>query len=433
MPLDDASSTVRIDPARRLEGSVRVPGDKSIGHRALLFGAIARGATHIRGLPDGQDVASTARVLAGLGVRIEGEGPDRVVHGRGVDGLRAPDGPLDCGNSGTTMRMMAGLLAGRPFESVLVGDESLSRRPMRRVLEPLEAMGARTRSTEGHAPIAIHGGPLHGIHCSLPVASAQVKSALLLAGLQADGPTVVEEPGPSRDHSERMLRAMGARLTVESRRVTIEPAAELAPLDVQVPGDVSSAAFFLVAGSIVREGRVVIERVGVNPTRTGVVDVLRAMGASIEFRDERIQGGEPVADLVVSPRPLRGVEVAGEDLVVRTIDELPVLAAAASLATGRTVVLGAGELRIKETDRITAIVDGLRALGARIEELEDGFAVEGPARLRGAPVDSRGDHRIAMALAVAALAAEGPTTIANAGAVAISYPGFFRTLDSLRG
>jgi len=411
---------------------VRVPGDKSISHRALLLGALADGASQISGfLPCGDCLATLACIRA-LGVEVTPQPTNLIVHGRGLHGLRAPAAPLNCVRSGTTMRLLAGILAGQPFASTLTGDPQLLRRPMRRIAEPLRRMGAEIETTDGHAPLIIHGRHLHGCDHTLPVASAQVKSALLLAGLYADGPTTVRQPGPARDHTERMLTAMGAAIETAGLTVTLYPSSPLSPLSLSIPGDISSAALPLVAAALVPGSEVTIEGVGVNPTRTGLLDVLRAMGANIVIGNEREHRNEPVADVTVRASDLVGVEIGG-DTVVRMIDEFPILAVAATQAHGTTIVRDAAELRVKETDRIATVVTELRALGARIEPLSDGFTVKGPTPLHGALVDSHGDHRLAMALAVAGLVAKGEVVIENAECIADSFPGFVELMRDLGG
>jgi 3-phosphoshikimate 1-carboxyvinyltransferase len=415
----------RVRSPGRLGGRVRLPGDKSISHRALMLNGIASGEALIEGLSGGADVSATAACLRALGVEVE----DGLVVGHGLDGLSEPAGPLDCGNSGTTMRLLAGLLAGRPFETTLVGDDSLSSRPMDRVAAPLRLMGASAKTE----PLRVGGsGPLHGIEYEMPVASAQVKSALLLAGLSAEGRTVVVEPAPSRDHTERMLRAMGAPVTQEAGCVALDgPAAALRPVDVAVPGDLSAAAFWLVVAALHGTGSVAIPNTGVNPTRAAVLGVLTRLGARIVLSNRRLEGEEPVADLEVGPAPgLRGFEIGGAE-VASLIDELPVLAVAGAVLPGTSRISGARELRVKESDRISAIATGLTAMGGDVSELEDGWVIRGPRRLEGARVDSFGDHRVAMALAVAGLLAEGETAIQGAECVEISYPGFWEQLEEL--
>jgi 3-phosphoshikimate 1-carboxyvinyltransferase len=428
-----SSLTVRAGPP--LHGRMCVPGDKSISHRAVLLGAIAGGVSRVGNFSPAADCRATVRAMRALGVEVEESGSAvLVVAGRGLLGLRETEDVLHCGRSGTTMRLLAGLLAGQPFFSVLSGDAQLRRRPMARVVEPLRLMGATVlaRAESRYPPLAIRGGSMHGIDYSLPVASAQVKSALLLAGLYADGRTTLHVPGPARDHTERMLLAMGGRLEIGKWGVAIEPGERLQPFDLAVPGDFSSAAFLAMAAALVPGSEITVEGVGVNPTRTGLLDALRAMGAELALHDERTVSGEPVADLTIRSSELRGAEVGG-DIIVRAIDELPVLAVAATQAHGETVVRDAAELRVKETDRISTTVQELRRLGAEIEPCSDGFAVHGPTRLRGATVDSHGDHRLAMALAVAGLIATEETVVQDTACIADSFPGFEATLAALGG
>ena len=409
---------------RALQGSVRVPGDKSVSHRALMLGALADGISHIRGFLEGEDTRATAAVLQQLGVRIETpDDGERRVHGVGLHGLRGTTHPLDCGNAGTGMRLLAGLLAGQAFDSTLIGDESLSKRPMCRVTDPLALMGARIDSQEGLPPLHVHGKqPLHGIQYTLPVASAQVKSALLLAGLYAQGETEVIEPHPTRDYTERMLAAFGWPIDFAPGRARLGGGHVLRATDVDVPADFSSAAFFLVAASIVPGSELRLPSVGLNPRRTGLLHALRLMGADIHLENERESGGEPVGDLVVRHAPLHGMELP-EALVPDMIDEFPVLFVAAAAAKGRTVVRGAAELRVKESDRLAAMATGLRALGVAVEEAPDGATIEGGA-IGGATIESHGDHRIAMSFAVAGLIAHGAVRINDCSNVATSFPGF---------
>ncbi|HID10264.1 MAG TPA: 3-phosphoshikimate 1-carboxyvinyltransferase [Candidatus Latescibacteria bacterium] len=450
---------VRVFPVRVLRGTISVPGDKSISHRAALLGAIAEGATEVKGFALGKDPRTTLEVLRRLGVRIERKGDILRIHGVGLRGLKPPDGPLYAGNSGTLIKLISGILAGQEFHSVLTGDDSLKMRPMR-VVEPLRLMGAEVSARDDlYPPLAIRGRfPLKPVHYALPVASATVKSAVLLAGLCAEGRTTVEEPAPSRDHTERMLGAFGARIErrwlregraedfereLERRlrraegegrplrvQVSVEGVARLEKQRVAVPGDISSAAFFLVAGAIVPKSHLRIRGVGLNPTRKAVVDVLRRMGADIRVEEERLVCGEPVGDLVVRGSELKGTRIAGA-LIPNLIDELPVLAVAAACARGETVIRDASELRTKETDRIRAVVENLRRMGAKVGELPDGMVIGGRRPLRGALVDSFGDHRIAMAFAVAGLAAEGETAIEGAEWADISFPGFFELLERI--
>ena len=424
---------------RSLKGHVRVPGDKSISHRALLFGAIAEGTTRIEGLLPAEDPLSTAACLRAMGVQVSAieAGKTVVVEGVGLDGFQEPESVLDCGNSGTTMRLMLGLLAGRSGRHfVVTGDESLRRRPMKRVGGPLSEMGATIHGRAGGnlAPLAIEGRQLKGATIRTPVASAQVKSAILLAALTADGPTTVIEPVQSRDHSERMLRAFGADLSVGGpgqTEVTVVPGSSLKGQDVVVPGDISSAAFWLVAGAITPGADLTIENVGLNPSRTGILDVLKQMGARIEVLNARDVAGEPVGDLRVVHGPLKGFSI-GADLIPRLVDEIPVLAVAACCAEGPSRVTGAEELRVKETDRLAVMARQLGAMGAQIEEFPNGMTIQGGVMLHGAEVDSETDHRVAMSLAVAAQIASGVTTIARPEAAAVSYPGFWDDLERLQ-
>ena len=414
------------EPGGALRGRIRVPGDKSISHRAIMLGALADGATAIDGFLEGEDCLATLRAFRAMGVRIDGPDRGRVtVQGVGLRGLRAPDGPLDMGNSGTSMRLMAGILAGQAFDTVLTGDASLTRRPMRRVTEPLARMGAWIDGTErGTAPLRIRGGQrLTGIDYPLPVASAQVKSCLLLAGLYAEGVTRITEPAPTRDHTERMLEGFGYPLAREgSRTVAVTGRGRLTGTEIDVPADISSAAFFLVGASIAPGSDLVLEHVGVNPTRTGAIDILRLMGADIEWLNPRLAGGEPVADLRVRHAPLHGIRIPAE-LVPLAIDEFPALFVAAACAEGETVLTGAEELRVKESDRIQVMADGLAALGIAAAPTPDGIVIRGGA-LSGGTVDSHGDHRIAMSFAVAALRARGSIRIGDCANVNTSFPGF---------
>ena len=421
----NVTRSYRVAPGGKLSGAVRVPGDKSISHRSVMLGALAEGVTRVSGFLEGEDALATMNIFRALGVRIDG--PDHgalTIHGVGLHGLRAPRQVLDCGNSGTSMRLLAGLLAGQAFDATLTGDESLRRRPMRRVAEPLAAMGARVETADGGLPpVAVRGGArLAGIDYAMPVASAQVKSALLLAGLYADGRTCVTEPAPTRDHTERMLRAFGYPVTVDGARVCLDGGGRLNACDIEVPADISSAAFFLVGASIAPGSDLTLAGVGLNPTRTGVIEILRRMGARISVMNERLAGGEPVADLRVRSAPLKGIAVPPE-LVPLAIDEFPALFVAAACAEGETVVTGAEELRVKESDRIAVMAEGLRVLGAHAEPTPDGMRILGHS-FRGGRVDSHGDHRIAMAFAMAALRASAPVEIMDCANVATSFPGF---------
>ncbi|MEW9624711.1 3-phosphoshikimate 1-carboxyvinyltransferase [Rhodanobacter geophilus] len=414
----------RSGPAGPLRGGVGVPGDKSVSHRALMFGALAEGGSRIRGFLEGEDTRATAAVLQQLGVRIETPAAgERLVHGVGLHGLHASGEPLDCGNAGTGMRLLAGLLAGQAFDSTLVGDASLSKRPMRRVTDPLAAMGARIDTQDGLPPLHVRGGQrLHGIRYELPVASAQVKSALLLAGLYAEGETEVIEPHPTRDYTERMLAAFGWPISFEPGRAQLSGGHALRATDVDVPADFSSAAFFLVAASIVPGSELRLPAVGLNPRRTGLLQALRLMGADIRIENPRESGGEPLGDIVVRHAPLHGVELP-EALVPDMIDEFPALFVAAAVAEGRTVIRGAAELRVKESDRLAAMAAGLRVLGITVDETPDGATIHG-GTLAGGTVESLTDHRIAMSFAVAGLVAQSPVRINDCRHVATSFPGF---------
>jgi len=423
--------TIRGD--QPLQGQCSVPGDKSISHRAVIFGAIAEGRTYIRNFLNGHDCRATVGIMRALGVRIDISNTRLVVHGVGLNGLKEPENVLDCDNSGTTMRLLAGLLAGQQFPSILNGTAQIRGRPMDRIVDPLHLMQAQVfgRQNGKYAPLTVVPSRLKSIEYLMPVASAQVKSCLLLAGLYAHGLTVVRQPGPARDHTERMLGAMGAPVTALGDTIHSErPQTPLQPLDITVPGDISSAAFLLVAASAQPDSDLTIVDVGINDTRTGIVDALSEMGASIRYKDRTSQGGEPMATLVISGGGLRGMEFGGEQIVTM-IDELPVLAVAATQAEGRTIVRDAQELRVKETDRIATTVVELQKMGAKIQETPDGFMVDGPTQLHGTDVDSHGDHRLAMALAVASLIAKGETTIYNAHVTADSFPGFEATLQAL--
>lgn len=426
-----------VRPAPRVAGRVVVPGDKSVSHRALLLGALATGVTEVQGLLEGEDCLATLRAVGSLGVEATRKGPGHyVLQGVGLEGLTEAEAVIDCGNSGTTARLLLGVLAGQPFATVLTGDDSLRRRPMGRVVEPLSRMGAQVigRSRGRRLPLAIAGArPLAPIRHESPVASAQVKSAILLAGLWASGPVSVIEPATSRDHTERMLRAFGAEISTAGREVTLTPGSRLAGRLVRVPGDISSAAFFLVAGAVADGGEVVVDGVGVNPTRTGILDVLGAMGAAVEVTVTQGEG-EPLADVTIRPASLRGVEIAGA-LVPRTIDELPIVAVAAARADGVTEVRDAAELRVKESDRIRTLATEFARLGVAIEERADGFRIVGRGHrpFRAARVRSWGDHRLAMALVVAGLFADGPTLVEDIDCIATSYPEFLAACGQLGG
>lgn len=426
--------SITILPVSSVKGEIAVPGDKSISHRSVMLGAIANGVTTVRGFLRGEDNMATMGAFRAMGVRIEDDGETVTIHGQGLHGLKEPADILDCGNSGTSIRLLTGLLAGQSFFSVVTGDQYLRKRPMKRVVEPLARMGARImgRDKGTLAPLAISGGSLNAIGYESPVSSAQVKSAIMLAGLYADGETSVREPTLSRDHSERMFRLFGASLEVFNNGVTVRGGTELAGQEISVPGDISSAAFFMVAALITPGSELLIRNVGINPTRTGILDILRAMGGDIELLNEGEVSGEPVADILVRSSRLKGIPISGS-VVPRAIDEFPAICVAAACAEGRTTVRDARELRVKETDRIAAMATNLRALGVTVEECDDGMDVVGVERLGGGAVQSFGDHRIAMSLSVAALVSNGGITISDVDCVATSFPAFFPLLDQVAG
>lgn len=428
--MHESSETQTIHPAAALQGNVRLPGDKSISHRYALLGALADGETTLTGYAPGADCASTLHCLGQLGVTIVRTGDGVRIGGRGVLGLDRPAGPLDCGNSGTTMRMLAGVLAAHSFDSTLIGDASLSRRPMKRIMVPLRELGARVEADNDRPPLTVHGTRLTGISYRPDVPSAQVKSAVLLAGLQAEGTTEVIEPAATRDHTERALQAFGVSVRVEGQRVSVAGGQRLTAQHYDIPGDISSATFWAVAAAGLPNSSVELRHVGLNPSRTAILDILARAGAVIETHLEEVAAGEPVGTVVVRSGERRPLTVDPSE-VPAIIDELPALAALATFGGGMKVT-GAGELRGKESDRITALVTGLRNLGARADELPDGFVIHADRPLEGGSADACHDHRLAMAFAVAALGARGASTIRGAGAVAVSYPGFFEILASLR-
>jgi len=431
-------TSISLSAPRRLRGVVRVPGDKSISHRAVILNAVAGGPARITNFLPGADCLSTIACVRALGVAVEREGAEVQVHGAGLRGLREPADVLDCGNSGTTLRLLAGLLAGAPLFAVLTGDASLRSRPQRRIVAPLRALGAWLdgRDHGDHAPLAVRGARLQGGQYALPVASAQVKSALLLAALAGEGPLTLTGQIASRDHTERMLRAMGVDLQLSAGQIILRPPTDPLlpyPLSLRVPGDPSSAAFWWVAAAIHPDAELTTVGVCLNPTRTGALDVLRAMGAAVEVTDERLEGSEPVGNVTVRSSALRGVTIGG-DLIPRLIDEIPVLAVAAACAAGDTLIRDAQELRAKETDRIATVAAGLAAMGVAVEPTADGMGIvgRGGPTLVGAEVHSHGDHRLAMAWAIAALVASGTTRIHDPEAVAVSYPGFWETLAEVQ-
>ncbi|MDX1439125.1 MAG: 3-phosphoshikimate 1-carboxyvinyltransferase [Rubricoccaceae bacterium] len=425
--------TITVDPVIAVAGRVKIPPDKSIAHRVAILAAFLEGEQQIVGYPDAADPQSTLSVLRALGVEIDDGGGSVHIKGVGPRGFKAPDKPLDCGNSATTMRLMAGVLAGQSFSSTLTGDASLLKRPMDRIAEPLRQMGASITLADGRAPIHIQGKPLRGITYTLPVASAQVKSCVLLAGLLANGPTTVIERTPSRDHTERLMGLSTVDFG-DGRHITVDPSETLPKRNWVIPRDFSSAAFFLAAGSIAPNATLELNQIGLNPTRAGFLDVLRAMGARIDVFNERSRSYEPIGDLrVYAPeKGLHGADVSGS-MIPALIDEIPILSVVAAYAQGTTTIRNASELRVKETDRLSATAEFLSQMGADVEELDDGLVIHGGNPLQGTTVDSRGDHRIAMAAGVAALAAYGPTTIQNADCVDVSFPDFWKELSDMAG
>lgn len=423
-------NSITIKPASSLRGEITVPGDKSISHRSIMLGAIANGVTVVRGFLRGEDNMATMKAFRAMGIEILDDGNEVTIHGQGLHGLAEPSDVIDCGNSGTTIRLITGLLAGQSFFSVVTGDQYLRKRPMKRVVGPLSLMGAHIlgRNQGSLAPLAISGRALGAISYESPVSSAQVKSAIMLAGLYADGTTSVREPHLSRDHSERMFSLFGASLDQLDNGIAVRGGVELQAQEITVPGDISSAAFFMVAALITPGSELLIRNVGVNPTRTGVVDILKSMGGHIELLDERVVSGEPVADILVHSSRLKAVDIAGS-VVPRAIDEFPAICVAAACAEGRTTVRDARELRVKETDRITAMATNLRQLGVIVDECDDGMDITGVERLSGGNVESFGDHRIAMSLSVAALASAKSITVSDTDCVATSFPSFFQLLE----
>jgi len=425
----------KVRPCPRLEGEIALPGDKSISHRAAIFNSLAKGKAQVSNFAPGRDCLATVNCLKALGVEISRKGSGNLlISGTGGDGLTEASDVLDAWNSATTMRLLSGLLSSQPFLSIVTGDASLRSRPMRRLIEPLRSMGAEIygRGKDSFAPLVIKGGKLRGIEFLLPLPTAQIKSAILLAGLFAQGKTVLHQPVPSRDHSERLLKRMGAQLESNGNSISLSPlTSPLSPVNLCVPGDISSAAYFLVAGAIHPDARIVVRNCGINPTRTGIIDALLAMGAKLRIEKERWEADEPLADIVVESSELRGIEFGG-DIIPRLIDEIPILAVAGSVAKGKTVIRGAAELRVKESDRIASVSRELSKMGVDIEELPDGMVIHGGRLLTGTEVDSHSDHRLAMSLAIAGLIAEGETTINHAGIAQVSYPTFWQDLLSLQ-
>ncbi len=446
---------VSIKYKRPMRGELSPPPDKSISHRAVILSSLSEGKSIIRNSLQAEDPMKTLEAFRQMGIKItehrtqpatssvesntehRTQNTDIVLHGKGLKGLKEPKDTIDCGNSGTTMRLLCGVLAGQPFPTTLTGDLSLKSRPMQRIIIPLTEMGAVITSERGgYPPLTIKGGELKSINYRSPVASAQVKSAILLAGLYCDGVTTVSEPGKSRDHTERMLKAVGVDINIKGLEVSIKGRATLKPLDITIPGDFSSAAFFIVAGILIPDSQILIKNTGINPTRTGLLDILKIMGADIRLENKREVSGEPVADIHVRHSRLTGKEIGG-DMVLKAIDEFPILCVAASKAQGVTKITGAKELRVKESDRIASMAEGLRKMGVAIEELstkggsEDGLIIEGMEKLKPATIQSHGDHRIAMAMLVAGLAAEGETTVVDTDCVNTSFPGFMEILENL--
>jgi 3-phosphoshikimate 1-carboxyvinyltransferase len=442
-----------------LRGELVPPPDKSISHRSIILSSLAEGKSIVRNFLYAEDPLSTISAFRQMGVEIEvgaihespvqtGRGgfqtspyigdsrialpeTEIIIHGKGLSGLKAPEGAIDCGNSGTTMRLLCGVLSGQPFSAILKGDASLTRRPMKRVIEPLSQMGAVFETQNGYPPLTVRGGELKPVHYKSPVASAQVKSAILLAGLYCDGTTSVIEPEKSRDHTERMLKAAGVDITINRLGVTVKGRAKLNPFDITVPADFSSAAFFIAAGILIPGSEILIKTVGINPTRTGLLEILQSMGAHIKLENAREVSGEPVADIYIKHSRLSGMDITG-DMVPKTIDEFPILCVTAALAQGKTKITGAKELRVKESDRIAAMAAELRKMGVNVEELEDGLIIEGREKLQPAVIQSYGDHRIAMSMAIAGLMTDGETTILDTDCINTSFPGFMGILERLQ-
>jgi 3-phosphoshikimate 1-carboxyvinyltransferase len=416
-----------------LKGVIDIPGDKSISHRSVMFGSIAQGITKVTNFLPGDDCLSTISCFRKLGVVIEENENELTIYGNGFDGLKEPDEVLDVGNSGTTIRLLLGILAGRPFFSTLIGDHSIGKRPMTRVTEPLRSMGAQIdgRKNGEFTPLSIRGGHLNPIHYQMPVASAQVKSALILAGLQAEGESIIIEKAESRDHTERMIHKFGGDVQKNDRTITVKGGQKLIASDILVPGDISSAAFFLVAGAIVPDSEIVLKNVGLNPTRTGIIEIMNKMGADLEIYQEEASSFEPAGDITVKTSSLRGTVIEG-DVIPRLIDEIPIIALLATQAEGTTIIKDASELKVKETNRIDTVVQELTKLGASIEATDDGMIIHGGSTLTGGIVSSHGDHRIGMMLAIASLLCKDKVELENPEAISVSYPNFFNHLNSLK-
>jgi 3-phosphoshikimate 1-carboxyvinyltransferase len=426
--------TIELQPTvNGLKGVIEIPGDKSISHRSVMFGSIANGVTRVTNFLPGDDCLSTISCFRKLGVVIEENENEITIYGNGFDGLKEPNDLLDVGNSGTTIRLLLGILAGRPFHSSLIGDHSIGKRPMTRVTEPLKTMGAKIdgRKNGEFTPLSMRGGSLNPIHYQMPVASAQVKSALILAGLQAEGETTIIEKAESRDHTERMIRKFGGEIQKDNRTITVKGGQKLIASDILVPGDISSAAFFLVAGAIVPDSEIVLKNVGLNPTRTGIIEIMKKMGANLEIHQNVADAFEPVGDLTIKTSSLKGTVIEG-DVIPRLIDEIPIIALLATQAEGKTIIKDASELKVKETNRIDTVVQELTKLGASIEATEDGMIIQGGTALKGGTVSSHGDHRIGMMLAIASLLCKDEVHLENPEAISVSYPNFFSHLNSLK-
>jgi 3-phosphoshikimate 1-carboxyvinyltransferase len=425
---------IELQPTMKgLKGMIDIPGDKSISHRSVMFGSIAQGVTRVTNFLPGDDCLSTISCFRKLGVVIEENENELIIYGNGFDGLKEPEEILDVGNSGTTIRLLLGILAGRPFFSSIIGDHSIGKRPMTRVTEPLRSMGAQIdgRNNGEFTPLSIRGGHLNPIHYNMPVASAQVKSALILAGLQAEGETIIIEKAESRDHTERMIRKFGGEVHKNDREITIKGGQRLIASDILVPGDISSAAFFLVAAAIVPNSEIVLKNVGLNPTRTGIIEIMNKMGANLEISQNEADSFEPAGDITIKTASLRGTVVEG-DVIPRLIDEIPIIALLATQAEGTTIIKDASELKVKETNRIDTVVQELTKLGASIEATDDGMIIHGGTTLTGGKVSSHGDHRIGMMLAIASLLSKDKVELENPDAISVSYPNFFDHLNSLK-
>lgn len=434
MNIGDEMELIALQPTLNgLKGSIEIPGDKSISHRSVMFGSIAEGVTRVTNFLPGDDCLSTISCFRKLGVVIEESDDGLTIYGNGFDGLKEPNELLDVGNSGTTIRLLLGILAGRPFFSSLIGDQSIGKRPMTRVTEPLRTMGAKIdgRKDGEFTPLSIRGGHLNSIHYNMPVASAQVKSALILAGLQAKGESTIIEKTESRDHTERMIRKFGGEIEKDNRKITIKGGQKLTASDILVPGDISSAAFFLVAGAIVPDSEILLKNVGLNPTRTGIIEIMQKMGANLEIHNHDENSFEPAGDITINTSRLTGTVVEG-DVIPRLIDEIPIIALLATQAEGTTIIKDASELKVKETNRIDTVVQELTKLGASIEATDDGMIIHGGSTLRGGKVSSHGDHRIGMMLAIASLLCKDQVELEDPEAISVSYPNFFNHLNSLK-